>query len=357
MLVCAVLAALAPRADAKRAPECTCPTQMVLPQRGATGLPSNAKLWTIDQTSTLEYDAMDTHRHVITMHSESRVPARDDDLTLDGDADHEPPSAPRGVNVSISTAYYGNDTQIETLSAWGDFDPDTAIVEIRLWDDATEVTLYTTPRRLYLCRLFIPIGATPLRVSVRAIDIAGNISPPYETTTDPQLDPERPDPSTQCDGGYHSHHHGHGFEILGLIFLWLILLLCWLVYLLGRRAVAKRGLAEDVPVLAAEEIIRRLLRWQVVWTSMLAIAIFGLYAVDDDMALVSVMLAPVGVVAFCRLIVVHYASRLLQRGEASAVRYGRWLCVQTLRDSQLVRASDADFVAGKRASLPRSVAR
>lgn len=353
----AALATLVGRADAKRLPECTCPAQIVLPQPGASGLPSNAKLWTIDQTHTLSYEAIGTHRYVSTMQSESRVPTRDDDLTLDGDADHEPPRAPRGVNVSITAAYYGNETQIETLSAWGDFDPDTAIVEIRLWDDASEATLYTTPHRLYLCQLLIPIGATPLHVSVRAIDIAGNTSPPYETTTDPQFDPERPDPSTQCDGGYHRHHHGHGFEILGLIFLWLIFLVCWLVYLLGRRIGAKRGVAEDVPVLAAEEIIRRLLRWQIVWTAMLAFAIFGLYAADDDMALVSVMLAPVGVVAFCRLIVVHYASRLLQRGEASAVRYGRWLCIQTLRDSQLVRASDADFVAGKRASLPRSVAR
>lgn len=71
----------------------------------------------------------------------------------------------------------------------------------------------------------------------------------------------------------------------------------------------------------------------------------------------SILLAPVGIVAFCRLIVIHYASRLLHREEASATRYGRWLYIQTLRDSQLVRASDADFIAGKRASLPRSVAR
>ena len=51
-LVLALLGVLAGTAAAKREPPCACRTEHTLPQPGATGVPTNARFWTLPASGT-----------------------------------------------------------------------------------------------------------------------------------------------------------------------------------------------------------------------------------------------------------------------------------------------------------------
>lgn len=337
LAVSAVVVAQVGEAQAKRI-ACSCPAEITLPAVRASDLPSNTQLWTLPA-------AADTAVRSMTMNPSPFTGAPDDTA----------PDAPHDVFVSVISSQFAAPAPIDAISMFGQYAPDTAIIHVEIRDRNGTHQLWTTPERRYLCFPGLALEPGRLDITIYALDLAGNASSPFHTTTETSFIAPADRDETCIE--HREHHRGHGFEILGLLLLWLFFVVGWIAYLVGRRAVARRAPAEDVPVLAAEEVVRRLQRWQRVWTAMLAVAVLGLYAAHHDAELLAVMIAPFAIAAFCRLVLVHNASRLLHRPEASAVRHGRWLCVTTLHGSQLVRASDADFVAGKRASLPRSVAR
>src|SRR6185295_1197302 len=169
------------------------------------------------------------------------------------------------------------------------------------------------------------------------------------------------DPELDCTGGgyghYDHHHRGHGMEILFFMFFYVIGLVTWLIVLLIRRLVAKRSLAEPVTLLLAEELVRRLMRWQVIWSSILLVAIIALLSVrKEDTQILAMALGPFALASLARLFFQRRAQSLLGRPEATAVRHGSWLDVTSSVDSILLRASDMDFVVARRRSIPTSVA-
>lgn len=344
-LALVVLVVIAGHAEAKRI-TCSCGNEITLPQRGAQGLPLNAKVMRILEGGAYLYQTRPE--------LQAGVPYTDEASGVSftpGDArDETPPEAPRDVNVYVATGLVKNQ---QTLSLFGTYAPDTAVIQIELQQDNRHLLLYTTPSQLYLCRTGMDLGPGTIAVRITAIDIAGNASTPFTTSV-----PASPiaDTEDQCreTGFYSHHHHGHGFEILFLLLLYPLCVIAWFLIVIVRRATVKREPAEPVPHLEAAEIVRRLLRWQIVWAVMTIGAVLGLVHARSELP---IFLAPFPIVAVAKLFWIRRAQVLLDQPETDAVRHGRWLCVTSLRDTVTVRAADIDFVWARRASIPKSVAK
>lgn len=350
---------------------CECPAQIALPD-AAMALPNNAKAWRISEHGAVHYE-----RHVPTAELMGvYVDALPADHAVTGELDTTPPPAPTDATVSLtalpaaegSFAAATGFTYISTLSVFAGFDNhesiyETALVRIDIHDDFGIVSLVTTPSRRYLCEPGFFVSSRTLRVDVRAIDLAGNESAPFSTIVNVER-AQQPERSCDRTAGAHgfgpdaidddSHHHGHGFALLFLFLMYPLGLIAWLVIVLVRRAAVRREPAEPISLLEAEEVTRRLLRWQVIWSALLLLATLAVVArVDDDFW---ILFAPWLFSAFGKLFLQRRALRLLDRPEADAARRGRWLVVTSLQSSALVRAADIDFVVAKKRAVPTSTA-
>jgi len=345
-LALAVLVVIAGHAEAKRI-TCACGDDIALPQSGAQDLPLNTKVMRILEGGAYFYQT--------GPELTAGVPFTDEatNITFTPTAlrDDTPPDAPRDVNVYVATGLVKNQ---QTLSLFGSYPRDTAVVHVELRQNQRVVTVYTTPSRLYLCRTGMDLGPGTIDVRITAIDIAGNESAPFTTSVaaSPISDTE-----DQCrETGFYSHRHwrcGTG-EALLLLFVYPLVVIAWLLIIIVRRATVKREPAEPVAHLEAAEVVRRLLRWQIVWALMTIGAVLGLVHAGSE---APIFLAPFPLVAVAKLFWIRRAQVLLDQPETDAVRHGRWLCVTSLRDTVTVRAADIDFVWAKRAGIPKSVAK
>ncbi|HEY5928608.1 MAG TPA: hypothetical protein VIV11_43280 [Kofleriaceae bacterium] len=345
---------------------CDCPAVLTLPERGATNVPTNAKLWSFGSPGPHIYRAHDG-AEIPNVQVEAPVlqpnqPYKNDgwmmDFTTGAGPDDVAPTAPTDLYASVATLIGGD---VEALSISARLPTDTALVRIDLRDASGAIArLVTTPRRLFLCQPGLRITPGKVFVEIRALDLAGNESPPLGAEiTSTTLASN--DPALDCMHGgdaheHHRHRHGHGFEILFFVILVPITLIVWVVAVIVRRIFVKRHLAESISLLEAEALARRLIRWQAVWSAMLvgtAVAMQFARDIND----LWILLAPFIFSSVGQLFLQQRALRLLDRPEADAVRRGPWLVVTTLHSSITVRASDADFVAAKRSSIPKSVAK
>jgi hypothetical protein len=372
-LVLTALMIFVGEADAKRV-SCTCPTEITLPERGATGVPINTKIWKVHTIAAVNNAArfpatalqgVQSFANDLPPNAEFRLDQVGVQFTTSGVRDDKPPVPPNGVYVSLVSAgspVPGMGFRIASLTTYGLYDEDTALVRVDIRDELGVTTLLTTPGRVYLCDPNLYVTTDHVEIEVRAVDLAGNESVPFIVATDvvhtPQAEPTCPSTSIGTaahDEEYrrHRHHHGHGFEILLLFLLFPCGLIAWLVIVLVRRASINRTLAEPVSLLAAEAVVRRLIRWQVIWSAMLIAGTLAVTTgIDDDLW---IFFVPWLFSSFGQLWLQRRALRLLDRPETDAVRRGRWLVVTTLKSSVTVRAADIDFVVGNRRAIPTSV--
>jgi hypothetical protein len=346
-LALATLVLFAGEASAAMPHTCACPERITLPQQGASGLPLNTKILVIDKDSTF-----------LARIEPSLTPDvlyLDDSLNLSftpsAARDDAAPEPPANVHVSIASSL---DRDTQEISAWGRYAPDTAVVRIAIEQGDHTRMLYTTPHRLYFCTRGIDLFPGTAKLRIASIDQAGNESAELTTTIEiAPLVPSEEDRVCPSLGGHHHYRHGHGFEILFLLLLYPMGLIAWLVIVLVRRASVKREPAEPLSLLAAEEVVRRLIRWQVIWSAMLIAGAIGItVGIDKDYG---IFVAPWLFSSFGQLFLQRSALQLLDRPETDAARRGRWLVVTTLKSSVTVRASDIDFVVGNRRGIPTSV--
>jgi hypothetical protein len=361
-LVLAMLTVSVSDAAAKHV-SCSCPSVVTVPERGATNVPLNAKLWSFGSPGPHTYTTSDgtviPNVRVEAPQLQPNQPYKNDgwimDFTTSGETDDIAPAAPLQVYASIMA---NADGTVDAISVSAGLTHDTALVRVDVRDASGAVArLLTTPRRMFLCQPGLRIAPGKLTVEVRALDVAGNQSPP--ATTDITSSTLRgPDPDLDCSAGgsrYERRRHGHGFEVFLLLLGVPAFLLSWLVIVLVRRAGVKRHLAESISLLEAEAIARRLSRWQVLWSgALIGVAIAMQFARDlNDLA---ILLVPFIFSSVGQLFLQRRALSLLDAPNCDAVRRGPWLVVSSLRDSVTVRASDTDFVVAKRSSIPKSVA-
>jgi hypothetical protein len=359
-LVLATLLVCAGEVDAKHV-SCACPAVVTLPERGATDVPLNAKLWSFGSPGPHTFTASDgavipnVQVESVTLNANDTYKNADwmMDFTTSGDTDATAPAPPSLIYASVVTLADGS---IEALSVSGQLPNDAALVRIDLRDATGAIArVMTTPSRLFLCQPELRVTPGKLTVEIRALDLAGNQSGPASTIIDTTPSWNR-DPDLDCNASTGREHHyprGHGFEILLFVLVVPAGLIAWLIIVIVRRVTVNRHLAEPISLLAAEEVARRLIRWQVVWSAMLVIATFAVMRGIDDQFWI--FFAPWLFSSFGKLFLQQRALRLLDRPETDAVRRGPWLVVTSLRDSVTVRASDSDFVVAKRRAIPKSV--
>jgi hypothetical protein len=188
-------------------------------------------------------------------------------------------------------------------------------------------------------------------VEIRAIDYAGNESPPVAKLVDVTYSQHEP----TCSDDFEHLRHGHGGIWMLLLGLYPVIIFGWLVFALVRRLLISRQPAEPLSYLHAAAVARRLLLRQRLWTAIVAAAMVVTGAtVGLNIAL---LLLPSAISTLIQLGWKRRALKLLDRPGTEAARRGRWLVVTSQRDSLFVRASDRAFVAGKREAIPRSVAK
>jgi hypothetical protein len=354
-LAALVVVAFVGTAEAKHV-SCTCPTATTVPEQGVAFLPANAKRWQLQGVGAVHYSTRPALADIVGL---TISPIADDPATENPiPADTIAPEAPRDLSFSIganapSYRFSGPQSPQVTIAAFGRYDNETVLVRIDIHDRDGVVTLLTTPRRLYLCEPGLIINGDKVDIEVRSIDAAGNESAPFTATVDVITTAGSENSCGNPGIHEHEHHHGHGFEILFLLMLFPAGLIAWLVVVLVRRASIKRQLAEPLSLLAAEAVVRRLLRWQIVWSVMLlAGTLLTVAYIDDDYW---IFFAPFLFSSFGQVFLQRRALSLLDRPEADAARRGQWLVVTTLKDSAAVRAADIDFVVANKRGIPTSV--
>lgn len=357
LIATATLLALAGDARALRiARPCTCPTEINLPSPGATTLPKNAKRWHIGAFGGVHTRTVVPTADVLGVRRTEPAANEWPDIELT-EADHVPPAAPDDVTVSISLVDdVGPYHSLNLLAVGGRFDLDAALLRIDMRDPDGVVSFITTPRAARLCVPGAQLLGKEFSVDVRTIDLAGNESVPVAAHVSTSLVPQAT--AESCSSEQREYREAYGPCVplfLGPVLVYIIGLVAWILVLAVRGGGARSTPGERITILAAEEVLRRLVRWERIWAAMLLVAILGLYYSGEE--LFAGLLGPVGIVALCRLFVYRWARSLLDQPDATVVRHGRWLCVTAGRDFRLIRASKRDLAAGQRASIPRSVAR
>ncbi len=365
-----VVMATVTNARAEKMAPCRCAPRVVLPERSpgdTTAVPANAKIWVLDNklgavhrpTRVPPDDLFSVQ--VIDRQLGPRTHVRDDELGLDfvtlDQRDDMPPAAPSAVLIALVADDFG---RVTILNVLGRFDADTALVRIDIHDGLGVVSYLAAPDQLFICSPGFVVSGNSVRIEVRALDIAGNESAPFATTTEVKRSSEAARPcSTQppaaSDDEVFTSSHRCGEIYVFYAFFYFIFLLCWAAFVAGRGGLVKRYPPEPVSLLVAEGVTTRQLRWYALWAAMQVVGLIGLSAADADG--LAVMLAPFAFTTLVRLALARRVRRLLERPDTTAARHGRWLVV-TARDGRAkLWASNQDYVQAARAAIPQSIAR
>lgn len=333
-------------ARAIRPVECACPARVVLPHRGANGVPTNTKVWVLGPEGLeILSPNLDPGAHY---HDADRGVV----FTTGASRDDVAPEAPRDVHVTIA-GHGADEIVIDSVALYGMYAPDTALVRVEIVQNGWAEVLTTTADRLFLCEPTLRLRPGSASITIRAIDLAGNESEPYMTTTNVLVTNEF---TRSCSGPVDHGHESHAHRLLPLgVLLIGLALIGGLVFLAVRRASKKYGPGEPLSLLVAEGVTRRLLRWFVLWSAMQIAAVLGLFAAGATAL-------PVGIAAATTVTLLRIANarrllRLLDRPGALAVRRGRKLTVVAGTASASLRASNQDFVQAERAAIPTTIAR
>ncbi len=364
-----VLMVAATDAHAVKARDCSCPERIVLPERSlrdSTAVPTNAKIWIIGTAGAVHRPTRVSPDDLLSVHVIDRelgahAHVRDDALGVDfvtlDQRDDTPPAAPSDVMISLVADDFGH---VTTLKLFGRFDADTALVRIDVHDSFGVVSYLTRPRLLHLCNPGFLVMGDSASIEVRALDLAGNESAPFATTTEIAHSTESTRTCSEhrmmaTDYDVFTSRHRCGQILVLYAFFYGLFLLCWAAFVAGRAGLAKRYPPVPVSLLVAESVTTRQLRWYALWAAMQMVGVIGLAAADYEG--IAIMLAPFAVATLVRLALAHRVRRLLERPGATAVRRGRWLVVASVDGGAKLLASNRKFVQAARAAIPKSIAR
>jgi hypothetical protein len=260
-LVLAFIAALAEIASADREQVCTCRRDVTLPRQGATGVPTNARLWRFIGLGVVGTPSQRIQVYELAPHTTYELTSPQLRFTTGDGPDDAPPAQPTVTGVTI-TVHGTNDIgggPATLLHLAATFDADTAVVRIEIDDHASHTTLYTTPDDLSICDPGFSINDGFADVKVTAIDLAGNVSPPVTFPTHPIIDASS---GASC---VEDHHHSHGTDYIAYFLLAPFVLA--LAYIIGLAITAHtranlRGRIEAAPlaITAAEALARGIRR-------------------------------------------------------------------------------------------------
>jgi hypothetical protein len=357
------------RIRASTRPTCACPAEVRVPERGATGLPANAKLWRIDRFGAVHYPTRVPTSQLMGVHVRDRV------LGTAGEPDTTVPAAPRDVTVTMRG--WGSDwatspldkssrLDISAVRIQAKYDDDVALVRIDIRDDDGIVSLLTTRARAHLCNADFYVTRDDAIVEVRAIDLAGNESEP--TTVRVVIEPGsrheglcRPDGARYAEYGHAglSHCEQRYGELVNdagmLVAFYMFFFLGWMTLHGVHSGRMLTYPIEPIGRLVAEGVAQRMRRWYMTSTALLVLGSVGLYTAG--VTIVPWLVPPFALAAVVRLVRARRLQRLLEHPQAVTVRRENWLGVQTPDARAKLRASNADFVEAARSGIPRSEVR
>lgn len=344
-LALALLVTITGDAAAKREPACACRHDVVLPRVGAVDVPTNAHFWYLRADGVLATPDRPIQPYELAPHTAYALSSPPLSFTTGAGRDETPPLAPGigAVSFVLSSAAHGGTRAVTLLHIAGTFDPDTAVIRLTIGDD--QRTYVTTPDALTICDTGLELAARPTTVTIVALDLAGNASPPTTYTTTPVVDR---DPPRICRPGSTRHRGGLDYIVVFMLapFVLAILYCIYLAIAAASRA-NRRRTAEPtpLPVPAAEALARDVRRSSAIGIGVVVVA--GVLAFRSDvLAVLMLLVAPsllIGVVvAAYRWYVATRLLRLAAYDGATA----------TLRDTE-VRVS----VGGKHAILRATPAR
>ena len=336
-----------------------------VPRDGAV-VPRNAKLWVLDQAyDSVQIQRVDSARHdaipaewdpklgasVYTPTSlvpgryavsYERIPAGTFEVV--DEIDTTPPARPELDRATLEIdAPRG---RVDHLSVVGRFDRrDTAVIRITLDDGESHQILATTLDRLELCEPPLKTSAKSVRLTVEAIDYAGNVSP--ATTLELATTPSSGLPCID-------HHYGCGLgAAAGLLvgFILLMFVLCATAIAVFRRI--HRGTSGEPPILVPNLVATALAKHARTRDGVVLVIVIG--AVVAALSFFGEWASVGGVWALIRFsdyIVASRALALLDNGLAIAELYGTNLVVRHAGKQSAVLLSRGEIRDAHRAAVP-----
>ncbi len=341
---------------------CACPARVVLPAFGATNVPINTKVWVLDHTGAPGSAATSLRAFPVlgepALEPNTEYSPDGTRFTTGTARDTTPPAIPAGVTVGISvTSQPAEYMPIDAISLWGTYDADTALIKVDLWDGQRETTLYTTRDRTFVCAPGVSIRPGTIRVTIRAIDLAGNESPPFQTTAAATASAGVGATTEYCGEGPRQGADRHfrcgtgSFALLLVIPVVVIGLLIGLVIVrLVRNAKIRRTPPVAVGLLVAEAVVRMMLRGHLV-TSALGFIAIGVSVALDSRGL-GFALAVIPFLGLSNALTCKLALRRLDRQGSTAERRDTWLIVSDVTGETRLRSNERVFRAAVRAALP-----
>jgi hypothetical protein len=160
---------------------CHCSREHVRPRFGESGVPTNARLWRLP--------ALDSPDERLRLEPNTSYTFSGTSFLTDAVPDYKPPDAPRNSRVWIDL-FSGDDRTRGPISSIGiltTLDRDARIVRLTITDAFGSVTYYMAADDLRACSPGLSILAARVRVSLTAIDLAGNESAPEILDVQPRV--------------------------------------------------------------------------------------------------------------------------------------------------------------------------
>lgn len=265
-------------------------------------------------------------------------------FTVVDETDSTPPAQPVLGGVVLETSESG---ETERFAIEGAFDRETALLAIEVSDGETIQMFATQPDRLELCASAFHTKADKVRVVVRAMDLAGNLS--AEVTR--EVVPTR-SAGPSCRG---RRHYTCG---LGPMMIYLVGGFFLLVLVIGITAVAllrriNRGTTGEPPIiltnLVATALAKHARARDGVWLALVAGALAAAWMYIGAPAILggAWLVARIG-----DYITASRALSLLGRGAAIAELYGTNLVVRADGKQSAVLLSRGEISHAKRNAVP-----
>ncbi len=349
VLLSIVLAA--PIAHAFSVRPCTCAKVERLPASGSI-VTSNARVWVLAHGE-------------IGSSTVATARAGDPDfqiMTLE-EVDVIPPSAPRELEVMIMAIDPPAEApKLNELIVRAHPDADTAFLRVVIDDDdpqgQPDLTLYVAPDGRHHCSdPHIAVGYAQ-RVTVTAIDLAGNESEPVTAHVVTRIRDASGHPgigaADMLESDDPDERWGMGSFASTAAFLLLVAIVVPGILLLWLSQRLQREPAEPVSPLVAQALLRALAvrHGIVIAIGVLATVGFEVIVVHGHRA--ATIVGMYTLLRIVRLAMTRRAATRLEREGAHAERRGASLRVVDLAGSTSVRASDRAFVRARANALPRA---
>lgn len=349
-LALTLLAVFASSATAHAETSCPEPKRVVLPADGATDVPLNARAWTFEP-GVIQRD------HVVRSHEIHLMP--DTEYTVDGasfttgaDIDNERPAPPKDVRISFFTPSSDGDEPM-WLSMTATTSPDTAWIRVEIDDPSGPLAFAAERKFTTACDTGIRLAPGDVRITLRAVDLAGNTSEPVSMTTRVYAKPDR---SRRSE----ARHVSTGENSTGIILAILVITVVSIVAT-GRAARRRRRAraapgpvevphyGEPVSLSVAEAAIK-LLRWRhVIATLVTAVLAAGGMFISAPIG----FLPGIGLMGYAgQLIADSVALRNARSDRTIAWREGKVLVLRGPWGCSQLALGDKLLVEAQRAAMP-----